>query len=92
MACQLGIMGLQQDGTPDTVFNPNQHVTRAMFGTALSRLLYGDMHNIAKTDSKIRYAQHLNALQQEGIMTQINTPNTKETRGYVMLMLMRAYE
>lgn len=45
LACKLGIMGLKSDGTPDTKFNPNAVVTRAQFGTMLSRLLYGNQYN-----------------------------------------------
>jgi hypothetical protein len=89
ISCQLGIMGLQQDGSPDTVFNPNQVVTRAMFGTALSRLIYGQAHN---SPTGVRYQEHLNALQADGIMTQINNPDVLEVRGFVMLMLQRAYK
>lgn len=44
-ACQLGLMGLDTDGTPAISFNPKQTVTRAIFGTAFSRLLYGDQYN-----------------------------------------------
>ncbi|MEI7563133.1 MAG: hypothetical protein WCJ39_05720 [bacterium] len=39
-------MGLKPDGTPDTVFNPMAVVTRAQFGSALSRLLYGGYNNV----------------------------------------------
>jgi hypothetical protein len=45
MACQLGLMGIDYNGNPATKFNPNDKVTRAEFGTALSRLLYGDVNN-----------------------------------------------
>lgn len=44
-ACQLGLMGLKSDGTPNTTFNPTAEVTRAEFGTTLSRLLYGSTNN-----------------------------------------------
>ncbi len=43
--CQLGLMGLDSAGKPAASFNPKQTVTRAIFGTAFSRLLYGDEHN-----------------------------------------------
>ena len=46
LACQLGIMGLEADGkTPDTVFNPNSYIDKAMFATMLSRLLYGSTYD-----------------------------------------------
>lgn len=79
-SCQLGIMG---QGI--TAFRPYSTITRAEFGTALSRLLYG----IA--DGTPYYATHLDKLKQEWIMTQIDNPeNRDEIRGYVMLMLMRS--
>lgn len=45
LACQLGLMGLQSDGTPDTTFNPTQDVTRAQFGTILSRVIRANTYN-----------------------------------------------
>ena len=39
-ACKLGLMGLESDGiTPLQKFNPYGVVSRAQFGTVLSRLL-----------------------------------------------------
>ncbi|MBU0626851.1 S-layer homology domain-containing protein [Patescibacteria group bacterium] len=40
LACQLGIMGINTDGTPNTHFNPNDTVDRAQFGTTLSRVIW----------------------------------------------------
>ncbi len=80
-SCQLGLMGVGI-----TAFNPNGVVTRAQFGTVLSRLLYGD----ANEGGDPYYVNHLQALQDAGIMTNISNPNMVEVRGYVMLMLMRA--
>ena len=80
-ACQLGLMG---QGI--TAFNPNGVVTRAQFGTVLSRALYGDMYNV---DTTPYYAEHLLALQDAGIMNNISNPNAVEVRGYVMLMMQR---
>ncbi len=80
-ACQLGLMGVGI-----TAFNPNGVVTRAQFGTVLSRVLYGDMYD----GGDPYYADHLAALQEAGIMTNISNPNAPEVRGYVMLMLQRA--
>ncbi|MEI6774521.1 MAG: hypothetical protein WCL18_07225 [bacterium] len=46
-ACQLDLMGLHPDGkTPKKVFDPEQFVDRAQFGTILSRLIYGDVYNV----------------------------------------------
>ncbi len=86
-ACQLGLMGLKSDGTPDTKFNPTAEVTRAQFGTTLSRLLYGASNN-EKVGGE-RYTSHLNALKAAGIMTKIEKPTMDELRGNVFLMLMR---
>jgi hypothetical protein len=40
LACQLGLMGVGISN-----FDPNGEVTRAQFGTVLSRTLYGDIYN-----------------------------------------------
>lgn len=86
LACKLGIMGLLPDGTPDTKFTPNGEVTRAQFGTMLSRLLYGNENN-GKPGQW--YTAHLNALKVAGIMTKISIPTALELRGRVMVMLER---
>lgn len=83
-ACQMGLMG---QGI--TAFNPNGIVTRAQFGTVLSRVLYGDAYNV---DTTPYYAEHLKALQDAGIMNNISNPNAPEVRGYVMLMMQRSDE
>ncbi len=80
-ACQMGLMG---QGI--TAFNPNGVVTRAQFGTVLSRALYGDTYN----GGEPYYVNHLNALKDAGIMNNIDNPNMNEVRGYVMLMMQRA--
>lgn len=83
-ACQLGIMG-RDEGKVASSFNPNGIVTRAQFGTALSRVLWPNQVK----DTNPYYVNHLNALKKAGIMTQIN-PDQKEVRGYVMIMLQRS--
>ena len=80
-ACQLGLMG---QGI--TAFKPNDLVNRAQFGTVLSRALYGDIYN----GSDPYYKDHLAALKDAAIMTQIDVPAMTEIRWYVMLMMMRA--
>ena len=81
-SCQLGIMG---QGI--TAFRPYDTISRAEFGTALSRVLWGS-ENEGGTPY---YAKHLDALKTNAIMNQIaNAESTKEIRGYVMLMLMRS--
>lgn len=88
LACKLGLMWLKADGTPSIKFYPNNRVTRAQFGTMLSRVLYGDLYN----RSTGRYGGHLQALKDTGIMNNITNPLMLELRWYVMLMLMRASE
>ena len=83
-SCQLGIMG---QGISN--FRPNAPITRAEFGTALSRVLWGGTYE----GGTPYYARHLAALQSAKIMNIIvNAESTNEIRGYVMLMLMRASE
>lgn len=70
-----------------TAFRPYDTISRAEFGTALSRVLWGDKYE----GGTPYYANHLNALKSAAIMNQIaNAESTKEIRGYVMLMLMRS--
>lgn len=80
-SCQLGLMGV---GVP--TFNPNATMTRAEFGTVLSRALWGNTYEQQEGNY---YTTHLQQLQKAGIMNNISTPSSKEVRGYVMLMLMR---
>ena len=79
-------MGIESDGFPLAEFNPNGTVSRAEFGTALSRVLWGDKYNQA---GEIWYEKHLNALKTAGIMHEL-IPGLQELRGWIMLMLMRA--
>ena len=80
-ACQLWLMGQWI-----TNFRPNDNVTRAEFGTVLSRALWWDKNEGWAT----YYENHLKALQEAWIMTNISTPSNKEIRGYVMLMMKRS--
>ena len=82
-ACQMGLMGQNVDK-----FRPNDKVTRAEFGTTLSRALWGDKYN----GGTPFYVNHLNALKDAKIMNQIDKPNQMEIRGFVMLMLQRSAE
>jgi len=82
LSCQLGLMGINM-----TDFDPNGLVTRAQFGTLLSRTLWGTRYDWWTP----YYIHHLLALQTVGIMNTITDPeNMLEVRWYVMLMLMRA--
>ena len=78
LAYQLGIMWIWIDK-----FRPYDEVTRAEFGTALSRMLYW------LEDGNPYYSTHLAKLKKEWIITNDN-PILKELRWYVMLMLMRS--
>ena len=79
-ACQLHLMGVGINN-----FNPKGEVTRAEFGTVLSRVLWWGQYN----GGTPYYLNHLAALKTAAIISN-NNPSLKETRGYVMLMLMRA--
>lgn len=79
-ACQMGLMGVNT-----TEFNPNGTVTRAQFGTVLSRVLYGTSNE----GGNPYYTNHLQALKDNGIITNTD-PDLQEIRGYVMLMLERS--
>lgn len=88
-ACAYGLMWLDADGvTPQTKFNPYDKVTRAQFGTILSRFIWWIENNAT---SGVYYTQHLRALKQAGIMTQITNPKMQELRWRVMLTMQRIY-
>ena len=80
LAYQLGIMWIGIEN-----YRPYDLVTRAEFGTALSRMLYG----LADGQWDEWYSTHLSKLMNEEIIT-VDTPNLQELRGYVMIMLMRS--
>ena len=80
LAYQLWIMWINM---LNNKFRPNDEVTRAEFGTALSRMLY------STPDGKPYYSTHLEKLKSEWIITNDNA-KMKELRGYVMIMLMRS--
>jgi len=86
-SCELWLMWISSDGvTAMKNFYPNWFVTRAEFGTVLSRLLYGNIYH----SDKVYYEKHLQALKNKWIMKNIEKPLDKELRWRVMLMLMRA--
>ena len=71
LSCQLGLMGVDI-----TTFDPKSELTRAQFGTILSRLIWGTTY-----DGGVKYyTNHLQALKLAGIMTNISTPTMKELR------------
>ena len=65
-------------------FRPNDIVSRAEFGTALSRMLYWTQDWSWKY-----YSTHLDKLYKEWVISNKN-PDLKELRWYVMIMLMRS--
>ena len=85
-SCALGIMWINMEE-----FLPNQEVSRAEFGTVLSRLLWGNKYDVINTDEIIYYANHLYALKKASIMTQVDNPlERKELRWWVWVMLRRS--
>ena len=95
-SCELWLMWLESDGkTPKKSFDPTKYVTRAEFGTTLSRLIYEGKYNLASeaenTYPGAWYSKHLQALKNAEIMNEIggDRPQHIELRWYVMLMVMR---
>ncbi len=71
-------------------FNPTQPVDRAQLWTVFSRILWWDRHN---SNGKWYYIYHVNALQDAGIMNNINNVLwTTAKRWDVMIMFKRMYE
>ena len=86
IAYQLQIMGINADGTPMQAFEPHKLVSRAEFATVLSRVIWGNKHNISGDD---RYSAHLQALKKYGVITSDVPANWWELRGRALLMLHR---
>ena len=83
-SCALWLMWLDMPK-----FLPNLDVTRAQFGTIMSRLLWWKKYAWWTP----YYRKHLNALKENNIMTQIENPEKRvELRQWVWLMLMRSAE
>ena len=85
LAYQLGIMWINM---PNNKFRPDDVVTRAEFASAFSRMLYWTSDWKYEFTSKY-YTNHMQKLKQEWIINN-TTPNMKELRWYVMIMLMRS--
>ena len=89
MSCQLELMWIHTvdyKAIPD--FMPSKRVSRAEFGTVLSRVLWWNKYEWTNSNY---YINHLNALKENNIITNIN-PNITEYRAWVFLMLYRAVE
>ena len=80
LAYQLWIMWVNMKNNN---FRPNDTITRAEFLTALSRLLYDT------PDGNPYYVTHMQKLKERWIILNDN-PKMKESRWYVMIMLMRS--
>jgi Leucine-rich repeat (LRR) protein len=92
LACQLWLMGLKSDWTPNTVFSPNGETSRAEFATILSRMLYGDVYNTKPWESVKWYSKHVQALYNNWIITKIDNLFSPEKRGWIFVMLHRTVE
>ena len=66
-------------------FYPDQYVTRAQFGTTLSRLIFGRRYNGYEPHW---YSKHLDALKKYGIL-KLTIPDLLERRSFIMLMFKR---
>ena len=83
-SCALWLMWLDMPK-----FLPNLDVTRAQFGTIMSRLLWWKKYAWWTP----YYRKHLNALKENNIMIQIQNPEKRiELRQWVWVMLMRSSE
>jgi hypothetical protein len=86
-ACALWVMWIQMRNNE---FKPNDIVTRAEFGTVVSRILWWDKYNASNNWNIYRYTLHLRALKNEWIMTQISRPmRWLELRKWVWVVMMR---
>jgi hypothetical protein len=88
-ACALWIMWVNMKNNQ---FKPNDVVSRAEFGTVLSRVLWWEKYNVSKASKDTPYyILHLSALKTEWIMMQIDNPmNVRELRKWIWLMLSRS--
>ncbi len=89
-ACALWIMWIEM---PNQKFRPNDLVSRAEFGTIVSRIIWWDKYNTNADDSLPYYENHLNMLKSNAIMTQIENPLTRiEIRKWAWLIFKRVSE
>ena len=89
-ACALWVMWIDMRNNE---FKPNDIVTRAEFGTVVSRILWWDKYNTSNHWRTYRYTLHLRALKNEWIMTQINKPTRwLELRKWIWVVMMRTQD
>lgn len=85
-ACALWLMWID---TENHRFDPDKEVTRAQFGTTISRMLYGDKYQWGFP----YYEKHLKALNENNIMKNIINPQDRiELRKWIWVMLQRIQE
>jgi hypothetical protein len=90
ISCALWVMWIDM---LNNEFLPNDIVSRAEFGTVVSRVLWWNTFNVVHTPLTPYYKLHLNQLKNNDIMTQINKPLTvKELRKRVWLVFKRVSE
>lgn len=83
-ACAFGVMGINMDK-----FLPKKRLSRAEFGTILSRILWWDKYNNGGVDVPF-YIEHLAALKEEGLMNDIvNADIRNEQREWIWVALRR---
>lgn len=89
-ACMMKLLGQKADGvTPASTYRPKDLVTRAEFGTFMSRLVFGNTYNSKSANDPHWYQAHLEALKKNGIITQIDTPMKPELRAWAMVIMYR---
>ena len=89
----MKLLGQKSDGiTPAPKFRPNDFVTRAEFGTFMSRLVFGDTYNSKTANDPKWYQAHLEALKEHGIITQIDMPLKLELRARALVIMYRTAE
>ena len=89
-SCALWVMWIDMR---ENNFLANDILSRAEFGTIVSRILWWNTYNVKHTKQTPYYIKHLNELNKNWIMTQIDRPLTrKELRKRVWVMLKRVAE
>jgi hypothetical protein len=87
LSCKFEYMWIHTvDYEPIPDFMPAKFVSRAEFGTVLSRILWWDTYEWTNENY---YANHLNNLKNRWIISDIN-PDIQEKRWYVLLMIYRS--
>ena len=98
LSCDLRLMGMEANGDDARpFFDANSCMTRAEFGTILSRLLFGDTYNYDESEPYVYgswYIDHLNTLKKLDIMTMIEDPwpTFEERRSFVIIMMYRTFK